>query len=247
MLGNFSSSIFTGLDRWFVKLLMTSVHFAYYSFAVSLENILNVFITPITVSLYNIFCKNRQRDYVYRIKKLTLLWGFLIIAAAFPVKFILSTFLTEYMDAAAIIFPLFAAHAFYTIIKGIHVNLYKARRQQKRYFILMIALTAVAVLLNGVLYAFLKTAEAFAAATFLTALLWFIYCELESRDIAFHWKEYLAVLILTGTYFICSGLESWGAGLGIYALTYGIVALLLLRDTLQYVLRAANSMLVHRK
>ncbi len=32
MLGNFSSSIFTGLDRWFVKILLLSFDFAMYSF-----------------------------------------------------------------------------------------------------------------------------------------------------------------------------------------------------------------------
>lgn len=58
MLGNFSSSVFTGLDRWFVKLLLTSTNFAMYSFAVSMENIINVFTTPITISMYNYFCKN---------------------------------------------------------------------------------------------------------------------------------------------------------------------------------------------
>ncbi|MCW6677527.1 hypothetical protein NHG35_08745, partial [Aerococcaceae bacterium NML180378] len=68
MLGNFSSSVFTSLDRWFVKILLDSSSFAHYSFAVSLENIINVFITPITISLYNVFCKNPEKAYIYRIK-----------------------------------------------------------------------------------------------------------------------------------------------------------------------------------
>ena len=55
MLGNFSSGIFTGLDRWFVKLLLSAINFAMYSFAVSVESIINVFISPITISMYNYF------------------------------------------------------------------------------------------------------------------------------------------------------------------------------------------------
>ncbi|RHU09056.1 MULTISPECIES: oligosaccharide flippase family protein [Erysipelotrichaceae] len=69
MLGNFSSSIFTSLDRWFIKALMTNKFFAYYSFAVSLENIVDVFITPITISLYNSFCKNYSIQHILKIKK----------------------------------------------------------------------------------------------------------------------------------------------------------------------------------
>ena len=45
MLGNFSSTLFTGIDRWFVKFFMATSDFALYSFAVSLENIITVFIT----------------------------------------------------------------------------------------------------------------------------------------------------------------------------------------------------------
>ena len=57
MLGNFSSGVLTGIDRWFVKIFLTSVDFAKYSFATSLESIINVFTTPITIAMYNYFCK----------------------------------------------------------------------------------------------------------------------------------------------------------------------------------------------
>jgi len=148
MIGNFSSSLFTSLDRWFVKVLMTSTYFAWYSFAASLENIVTVFITPITISLYNSFCKNKDHKYIYMIKQMTLLWGFFVIAAAFPVEFILKYFLHKYYSARKLVYILFAAQAFYAVIKGIHVNLYKAEQKQKRYFVIMLALTAVAFASN---------------------------------------------------------------------------------------------------
>ena len=154
MIGNFSSSLFTSLDRWFVKVLMTSTYFAWYSFAASLENIVTVFITPITISLYNSFCKNKDHKYIYMIKQMTLLWGFFVIAAAFPVEFILKYFLHKYYSARKLVYILFAAQAFYAVIKGIHVNLYKAEQKQKRYFVIMLALTAVAFASNVVFYYF---------------------------------------------------------------------------------------------
>ena len=70
MLGNFSSGLFTGLDRWFIKILMSSANFAFYSFAVSTESIINVFMTPITVSMYNYFCKENSIDKVKKIKSM---------------------------------------------------------------------------------------------------------------------------------------------------------------------------------
>ena len=237
MLGNFSSSIFTGLDRWFVKILMTSIEFAYYSFAVSLENIINVFISPITISLYNVFCKNKEIAYIYKIKKLTLLWGFLVITAAFPVKFIIKYYLIEYSNAIDIIFLLFAAQAFYVIIKGVHVNLYKVKGQQKKYFLLMIVMIVIAITLNIIVYFFLKNTEAFAIGTFLTAVIWFIYCEVEDRKINFHKKEYIAIILFLIAYFTCSMIDNSVFGFVLYMLSYCTIALVFMFDSLIYVLQ----------
>ena len=104
MLGNFSSSIFTGMDRWFVKILMNSFYFAQYSFAVSVEQIINVFITPITVSMYNYFCRETNIDNIKKIKKFVLIWGCLIIGGAFPLKFIIEWILPKYKESSGLIF-----------------------------------------------------------------------------------------------------------------------------------------------
>ena len=56
-LGNLSSIFLTSMDRWFVKALMDTLAFAQYSFAVSVENFLNLAITPFTTTLYNYFCR----------------------------------------------------------------------------------------------------------------------------------------------------------------------------------------------
>ena len=50
--GNLSSVVLTSMDRWFVKALMTTLAFAQYSFAVSMENFMNVAVTPVTTTLY---------------------------------------------------------------------------------------------------------------------------------------------------------------------------------------------------
>lgn len=50
--GNLSSVSLTSMDRWFVKALMDNLAFAQYSFAVSMENFMNVAVTPVTITLY---------------------------------------------------------------------------------------------------------------------------------------------------------------------------------------------------
>ncbi len=233
MLGNFSSSIFTSLDRWFVKFLMDSVFFAQYSFAVSLENIVNVFVTPITISLYNVFCTNRTTEYVLKIKRLVLLWGCVVIAAAFPVKFVVSYFLPSYLDALAIIFPLFAAQAFYAVIKGVHVNIYKAEKKQKRYFIIMFVMIIVAIITNIISYVTFRSAWSFAFATCATAAIWFIYCEIETKELRLGIKEYLTVTCVMIGYFFASSIENAVVGLAVYCLVLLTFSMLFMRDTIK--------------
>lgn len=241
MLGNFSSSIFTSLDRWFVKFLMDSICFAQYSFAVSLENIVNVFVTPITISLYNVFCNNRKTEYVRKIKKMVLLWGCIIIAVAFPVKLVVTHFLTDYVDALAIIFPLFGAQAFYAVIKGIHVNIYKAEKKQKRYFIIMFAMIAVAVITNIIFYLLFNSVWSFALATFATAVFWFIYCEIETKMLRFNVNEYLTIICVMVGYFFAASLNSAIVGLGVYCLALLVSSILFMRDTIKDILSIVPS------
>ena len=122
-LGNLSSMLLTSIDRWFVKFLLTTVDFAQYSFAVSVENFLNLAITPVTTTLYNFFCRETKEETHKKVFRYVMIFAVTIPAAAFPVKFILEYYLTKYIDCVNIIFLLFAAQIFYIIIKSIYVNL----------------------------------------------------------------------------------------------------------------------------
>lgn len=236
MLGNFSSSIITSLDRWFVKFLMNSSCFAQYSFAVSLENIVSAFVTPITISLYNVFCRNCATEYVKKIKKAVLVWGCVIISVAFPVKFVVTYFLPKYTDALAIIFPLLGAQAFYVVIKGIHVNIYKTEKKQQRYFISMFVMIAVAVVTNIVFYLIFNSVWSFAIATFVTAVIWFIYCEIETKKLRFDINEYLTIICVMTGYFFATSLDSAVIGLGVYCLVLFTSGMLFMRETIKEIL-----------
>lgn len=98
MLGNFSDSIMTSMDRWFVKIFVGTVAFAQYAFAVSMEHFLSVAVSPLSITLYNYLCKNIPN---YKLKKLRgaiLIFSAFLVCSAFPVVFILEHFMTNYVD-----------------------------------------------------------------------------------------------------------------------------------------------------
>lgn len=222
MMGNFSSSIFIGMDRWFVMILLTTTHFAMYSFAVSMEGILKAFVSPITISMYNYFCKNLEMEKIRRIKKLSLLWGFIIITAAFPAKWMLENYLQNYNNANEIMFLLFATQAFYVVINGVYVNLYKARKQQNIYLKQMIYMTVIAVILHAVLFFIFRNMVLIAAATLLTAVVWLFTCEVQDEKLRFSNKEYLFSVILLSIYLICGFKMNSIVGMFVYGVA-GII------------------------
>lgn len=207
MLGNFSNILMTGIDRWFIKLLLSVNSFAYYSFVVSTENLVNVFITPIVTTMYNYICQNTTNySQIKRIKKMCIMFASVLISSGFLLKFILEHFLTKYLPAANLIFILFLTEVFYVVIKGIYVNLYKALKEQNIYLKQMVAILLFGTLANAIAYVITKSNEGIAFATLISALCWYIVCSLSVKEIAPDIREIL--LFIPSAFYIIIGLFS---------------------------------------
>lgn len=206
MLGTFSSTLLTSMDRWFVKFFMNTIKFAQYSFAVSVESFLNIAVTPITVTLYNYFCKNHKIEGIQYVKKCVMIFAVFIVSVAYLAKFILEKFLYNYLKSTEVIFILFASQIIYIVLKGVYVNIYKARKQQKRYFCELIIVLFLGFILNFILYFFMGNMESFAWATLISALVWLIICCIDFKDIPCSWKE-ISYLFFEIVLFIIIGIK----------------------------------------
>ena len=241
MLGNFSSLFFTSMDRWFVKILLSSFDFAMYSFAAGMESIISVFISPITVTMYNYFCKKPSDESIIKVKKITTIYGFFILLTAFVAKFILEVFLVTYTSASKIIFLLFGAQLFIVTINGIYVNLYKARKKQKLYFIQMVCMITIGAILNYVFFKIYGNTTAIAMATFITSIIWFIVCELIDRKYAFNLKEYIAIILVIVVYLLTVFMLNALVGMFIYIVFMAAICLIFMRSTTIYLIDLVKS------
>lgn len=236
MLGTFSSIILTGMDRWFIKVLMDNTAFAMYSFAVSMEGLMDVAVSPISTTLYNYFCVHTDRVELKKIKNQIIIFATLIVACAFPAKFVLETFLTRYMEAGSVIFYLFASQIFYIIIKCFYVNLYKAQKKQKIYFAKLVTVIVLGFILNALLYAIIHTKEAFAIGTMLCGIIWFILSELDFIFLRANIRE-ISYLTFASTAYIIIGL-SFESVLGLFIYLAVVIVLLftlMRKDTMEII------------
>ncbi len=193
MCGLFLSNFMTGLDRWFIKATMDTYAFAMYSFAASLEGFLNYAVTPISTTLYNYFCKNQNQKKLLEIRQIITVFSIAIIAMAFPIRFIIEIYLDKYMDAVNVLFVLFGSQAFYAIIRCFYTNLYKAKKQQGKYFKNVVLVVFVGIISNVVLYSLLRQMEAYALGTMVSAICWLVLCNKDFKEYRMKFREIIYI------------------------------------------------------
>ena len=203
LVGNFCNVIFTSIDRIFVKNLIGLVQFAYYSFATSIENLMNVFITPISTVMYNFFCNEKENVTVVKVKRYIVIFSAIIIVMLFPVKFIINKWLTKYKEAINILFILVSAQYIAIMIRTIHINLYKAEKKQNRYFIIMFSIVIVSIILNMIAYFINKTMTSIAIATLITNIIWYIIGEIDFKEYRLNIKDYVYTFLVLIFFLIC--------------------------------------------
>lgn len=237
MIGNFCNVIFTSIDRIFVQNLLGTIKFAFYSFAVSVENLMNVFITPISTVMYNYLCNNKDVKKIIDIKKIILIFSAFIISIVFGAKFIINLWIEKYSAAVIVMILLFAAQYVSIIIRCIHVNLYKAEKKQNRYFFIMLSVVIISIILNVIFYNINKSIESIAMATLITNIIWFIIGELDFKKYRLHLKEYLYMGMLLIIFILCGCITNSIYGLIIYIMSVILLSCILLRENFKYCMR----------
>lgn len=193
MLGNMSYILFSGIDKWFVKFLLKIECFAYYSFAVQLLSVINMFVTPIGLTFYNYMSKFRTQEFEYKMKTRMLSLLFFMLNGEFVIKYIVMNFMEKYENAISIIEILFLAQVFLLLNITIYVNLFKVYQMRKKYFSNVVIAIAVSFAFNMVFYTGMgKSMESFALATLCSMVAWsfcnlrfFPYLKLKKDDLWF--------------------------------------------------------------
>lgn len=245
MLGNFANNLLTSLDRWFVKGLLTSIDFAQYSFACSTETMINVAVTPISVTLYNYFCKKPGGKKIVLIRNSLIVVAAILISCAFPAKFILEIYLTKYIESTKILFCLFGAQLFYIVIKSVYVNLYKAMHLQRKYFFKLVSVIMAGFILNIICYQVVHSKEAFAVGTLISALIWFILADLDFKEYKVDSKQKIYIFVCLTTFLLCGYFLEAAIGFIIYVLVLLLTTILLMKRELKYLMRYGLSILKH--
>lgn len=216
MLGTFSSIILTSIDRWFVKFLLDTKDFAEYSFAVNMENFINTLVTPITVTLYNYFCRTKDNCNFLKLRNQMMFFSVYVVSAAFAAKFILETYLTNYYSSTHVMFILFSSQIFFIIVKSIYVNLYKMKKQQTKYFSKLIIVIVFGIFANIICFFFIHEKEAFAIGTLVSSFFWYSISINDFDFLKINFKDFVFPIVETLIFLICGFMLNAISGFIVY-------------------------------
>ena len=237
MCGTLMSTFMMGMDRWFVIATSSNYDFAVYSFAASCVGFLSYAISPVSITLYNFFCGNNEKSVMEKSRRMIVVFCSYIIAAAYPIKFLLENYLDKYYNSIYILFILFASQFIYGIILCYYVNIYKAKKMQNKYFIAIGIVVIFGIVLNIITYIILKRTEAFAIGTMLASVIWMILCCKDFNQYRVSLKEIVYVMISVAL-FIISGFYCVSyIGFILYCTLITLLALMIMRKDLISMLR----------
>lgn len=244
LLGNLSVTLFYGLDRWFIKIFYSTNDFAYYSFAISMLNLITTLFGAISITFYNYISKGEDEKSIKKLKKYLIILGTFASLGFFAFAGIIHIFLKKYLPALDIISISFVAYPYMVVINSLFVNLYKARKKEKKYLKVVVIMLVISCIYNGVAMMISKNPSSIAFATTASFITWYIYSVKDFNYLKPTKNEVKYLITNFILFLILAHYFNWIIGGIIYLIVIILTLTIFLRDEMQellkYVLKKLN-------
>lgn len=237
LLGNLSVLMFYAIDRWFIKFFYTVSDFAYYSFAISMLNIINLLISSISIAFFNYLSKGENVEKIKKLKDYFLILGVFASFGYFVFAGIVNIILRKYIPALDIIAVSFASYSYMIVINALYVNLYKARKKEKMYFKVVIFMVIISAFYNTIAMIINKNPVSIAVATTLSFITWYLYSVKDFRYLKSTKKEILYLGINTVSFLALSNFFNWLIGGVVYFLIAIVTTIILFKKEILEIYR----------
>lgn len=237
MLGNFSYIFFLSIDKWFINYFLSNIDFAFYSFSSSLLSIINMFINPISLTLFTYICKNNNLAFYNKTKRFLILLLEIMLLTSFVFDLIVSIFIKTYIPAIGLTYLLIFAQIIISYNITLYVNLFKVKKMQNKYFLNLIFVVIFSIIINYLSIILFKNVYGITVATVISMIFWTVLNIKSMPLISYTQKELLQVLIVVVSYFICSILNNTLIALGLFILILFLCILFEYKVEIQYIIK----------
>lgn len=152
MLGNFLSGLFFSIDRWVVYFYFDNKNFAYYTFALSLMQIIQVLVTSISVTFYPYLAKEENREKILKYTKCLIIMSSFALILYFPLSEIVVLFLNKFIYSLDVLKILFLSVPALILSNSIAINLLKKKERINSYFLQFTFFLLIGIVTNFICF-----------------------------------------------------------------------------------------------
>lgn len=233
MLGNLTANLFFSLDRWFVKIFYSNNDFAYYSFAISMINVVVCIINAIGIPFYNFLVTKFDKKKYQDIEVILMILGIYASVFYFPLSYIVKTFIPHYILSLKIIEFSFLVFPFMLPINVLYINLYKIEDMSKKYVTRIIFQIILSICLNLVTL-YWADMKWLALVTTISYAIWFILCKRDFTYIKRSRKQFLYIICYCIVFILLINLKSFVLASVLYLLSITFMTLVAYGRKIRY-------------
>ncbi len=191
-LGNYINLLFHCVDKQFVNILYSNFAFSIYSFAMSMQCIMLIFITALGNPFYPRLAKSDITDkFINDIKEMLFMFGAYSGCAYFLISFFIKHFIPKYIASIDIVFIFFLVFPALSVINILYVNLYKINRMLKKYILTLVLMIIISICLNFVSVLLNGNYIGISIATVLSYYIWLIYSQFDFKSVNITLLDYI--------------------------------------------------------
>lgn len=236
LLGNYVNSLLHSIDKQFIQWFCVVEKFAYYSFALTMQNTMTIFITAVSQPLFPYLAsgKIQNKKQFSSIKRMLMMLGSASGLAYFACVFVVKHWIPNYIESLNVIRIYFAVFPAMSVINGLYLNLYKVKKMMHRYiydlFIMLIAATVANYLAIKLNFGYCGVAF----ATTLINYLWFLYGQVFFEEFSLEKRDIVFIGLFLLEFFSISKIQSPILGLVLYFCADMIVCCFCFKKELKY-------------
>lgn len=230
LLGNLGIMFITNLGLWTVHFLFEIEKFAIYAFSIAMMNMVLLLINSVGLTFYNYISKKINEEELNYIKSFLIIVGALGSSIYFIFDPIVHWVLPKYIESLSIIAISFMVFPYLIVTNVIIINLFKARKQQKKFLNNVLAILCVGIILTMLFFSISQTMESIALATYFTFVIWYLYATMSEFKFLKGTMTEISFLIIHGlVFYYAAHYLSWFNGLTIYLLIIIFSSFIVLR------------------
>lgn len=223
--GSYINTLFISAGKQFVNWFFGATEFAFYSFGISMQALMTVFITSISQPLFPAMAQGKFKDEQYnKVKEILFIFGSLSGCAYFAASIIVKLFIQKYVGSLSIIGIYFAVFPAMAIINCLYINLYKIKRMMKTYIITLSGVLLLVIVLDLIAVKLYGQFTGVAIATTVTYYVWLIIGTFQFPFIKISFRDVVYLALYMVLFFVTTRLLNDYIGI----ITYFIAICLLI-------------------